>query len=51
MTFGQIKAKAAKRGWKTPVNDRFPESAWLSYWNACASYEKDPSKGRPVVPH
>jgi hypothetical protein len=51
MTFDQIKAKAAKRGWKTPVNGNFPEEVWLGYWNACADYEADNTKGRPVVPH
>jgi hypothetical protein len=51
MTFDQLKVKAAKRGWKTPVNDKFPEDAWLRYWNACADYEADNTKGRPVVPH
>jgi len=43
--------KARTKGWKTPVNDALPEHSWVAYWQACAEYERNPSAGRPVVPH
>lgn len=42
--------KAIARGWKRPGNSPLPNVAWIAYWQACEAYERDPSRGRPVVP-
>lgn len=43
---------AEKRGWKLPsTQNPFGSEPWNRYWAAMEEYEKDPSHGRPVVPH
>lgn len=44
---------AIDKGWKIPSegNDDWPKHSWIWYWRNCMAYEKDPSVGRPVVPH
>ena len=45
--------KAVKKGWKTPSdpNDPLSQEAWVNYWKQLEAQEKDPSSGRPVIPH
>lgn len=43
--------KAQAKDWKTPANNAIPEHSWIAYWQACEAYERDPSAGRPTVPH
>jgi hypothetical protein len=51
--FMERRAVAVKKGWKVPPEDTewLPKHAWNYYWIGCASYEKDPTAGRPVPPH
>lgn len=49
--FQQWQRLAAQKGWKLPGNSPLPNDMWLNYWKQCAAYERDPSGGRPVVPH
>lgn len=49
--YKKLLKKAEKKGWKTPINNAIPESAWVAYWQACEEYERNPDAGRPVVPH
>lgn len=42
---------AVQKGWKLPGNSPLPRESWINYWKQCAAYERDPSGGRPVVPH
>ena len=42
---------AASKGWKLPGNSQLPNESWIAYWQACEAYEKDPTRGRPVIPH
>lgn len=52
MVFANWKRHAQAKGWKVPPeNDRFPMETWISYWMDCDEYERDPTRGRPVVPH
>jgi len=62
MIFANWKRHAEAKGWKVPpARDptvsatapaaEFPMETWISYWMDCDEYERDPSKGRPVVPH
>lgn len=43
--------KARRKGWVVPVNNAFPQPAWVHYWRACEEHERNPEKGRPVPPH
>lgn len=42
---------AVAKGWKLPGNSPLPNESWIAHWKACDAYERDPSGGRPVVPH
>lgn len=42
---------AASKGWKLPGNSPLSNETWIAYWKACERYERDPSAGRPVIPH
>jgi hypothetical protein len=42
---------AREKGWKIPINNAFSDASWVAYWLGCQRLEKDPSAGRPVVPH
>lgn len=49
--FQHWQSLAASNGWKLPGNSPLPNEAWINYWKACQDYERDPSTGRPVIPH
>jgi hypothetical protein len=49
--FNEWQNLAAKKGWKLPGNSPLPNVSWLRYWKSMAAYERDPSSGRPVIPH
>jgi hypothetical protein len=49
--FANWQSLAASKGWKLPGNSPLPNESWIAYWQACDAYERDPSRGRPVVPH
>jgi len=53
LEFMDLHHLAIDKGWKIPSqqNGDFPKHAWTWYWRNCEAYEKDPSVGRPVVPH
>lgn len=52
MLFANWKRHATAKGWKVPAaGDPFPLQVWINYWMDCDEYERDPSRGRPVVPH
>ena len=42
---------ARKKGWVIPVNNGFPEHAWIKYWTRMFAYEADRTGGRPIPPH
>ena len=43
---------ATEKGWKLPAtNTTLPAHSWNHYWAQCEEYERNPSAGRPVVPH
>jgi hypothetical protein len=52
-TFDKLREKAKKKGWVTPPTalNAFPDHSWVSYWEACEEYERNPNAGRPVPPH
>ena len=54
--YDKRKHNAELRGWQVAPEGSVPDQdswwgAWMDYWNAMAQYERDPSGGRPVVPH
>ena len=52
MIFHNWKSHAQAKGWKIPTgSDPFPMQTWINYWLDCEEYERDPGKGRPVIPH
>lgn len=43
---------AEKRGWHLPATTNpLGSEPWNRYWADMEAHEKDPTKGRPVVPH
>lgn len=43
---------AVKKGWGLPaMNDHFGADVWNRYWYELEDYEKDRTKGRPIIPH
>ncbi len=49
--YQKLLKEAQEKGWKTPTNTSLPQNSWMNYWIACQQYERNPSAGRPVVPH
>lgn len=49
--FNRWQNLAASKGWRLPRSSPLPDEMWIDYWKACQDYERDPSKGRPVIPH
>jgi hypothetical protein len=54
--YDKQKHNAELRGWQVALEGSVVDQdgwwvAWMNYWQAMDEYERDPSGGRPVIPH